>query len=286
MRWLGEVWGHCRQLEVQSASLQLCCSCLRLLSTSTPAHAALDQQSQQKLLERTGLPLAQRCKNLLAGNWRGQLSTAQQEPRGKDEPAVHSSIVQYVAPRGSLPFVLLNKGTDKKHIQNLALEDRASLTVGHTDPQAVVSVLRAGGLMPARANVFAQLEQLPAGEMAYVDTMSHKHTVDIADVDGALVDQLAVSQHALLNSINQNRELRSQLALFCQAYLQAPAEDALMIQADRLGFTVLGRTPTDDGSGKPSWCEFRFQLTRELADAAALQQMLTEMRVEIDQAGQ
>jgi hypothetical protein len=56
----------------------------------------------------------------------------------------------------------------------------------------------------------------------------------------------AIGQNDLLAELMENPERRQQLRHFSAAYLGVEVQDALATEADRLGFTVLGK-PTVAG---------------------------------------
>ncbi|KAK9834178.1 hypothetical protein WJX81_005980, partial [Elliptochloris bilobata] len=130
-------------------------------------------------MRETGLPVAERCKTILAGNWRGQTTTVPAEP---------------------------GKGNEEGGL-------------GATDPPALVQLAQLSGRMPARVSLLGKLEQLPRSEVEhvlqhahpaadapaagdvlayamqtmeirYVDTLGGRHALGMGDVLGAVLDPL------------------------------------------------------------------------------------------------
>ena len=151
----------------------------------------------------------------------------------------------------------------------------------------------------------------------YVDAAGRQHAVAPDDLDGALVDPLALSQHDLLAAVNDTPEWQLQLQLFAAACLGVGTREVLLAEADRLGFTLLGRpleaaaaqgeagagaaAGADAGAaaagGAPEggpqqqqqqqqqrWRQFRIGSERELRDEEAFMGLLEQMKAEVQAA--
>ncbi|GAB4814050.1 hypothetical protein N2152v2_001096 [Parachlorella kessleri] len=99
----------------------------------------------------------------------------------------------------------------------------------------------------------------------------------------------AVGQHDLLLNLLEDPDRRRQLRTFCTAYLGVEVTDALATEADRLGFTLLGKPAVgadDEGEQAKTqrWRQFRIGFQRELRNQEAFLRMLDDMWAEVEQA--
>ena len=126
----------------------------------------------------------------------------------------------------------------------------------------------------------------------FVDAAGAQHELDPQEVDSAALDPLALQQHDLLAELNDEGGGQAALRLFCAAYLGVDVDAALLLQADRLGLTLLGQpagAAQGGGSGggaSPSqrWRMYRIQFQREQRSVAGWQRMVDEMRREVESA--
>ncbi|CAI5510818.1 unnamed protein product [Closterium sp. Naga37s-1] len=145
--------------------------------TSSHGGCSSGNQDGEKQEERpSGLPVAERCKSLLAANWRAQLTTVRAGVQSDSEeddasPAamarekLHGSLVRYIMVDGSPIVALL---PDDPHHVNLLMDDRASLTVGGTDPPALIRSLLTSGQMPPRVALLGELVAVDSSETSFI----------------------------------------------------------------------------------------------------------------------
>jgi len=112
----------------------------------------------------SGLPPAQRAKNLLAANYRCQLSSIEAKLPSSRQPkrsAVHGSLVPFALLPNCEPVVFLAPAD--AHVANLAQNALGSVTLGHTDPPQLSLALReALGVALPRVSLLGQLRPLTA----------------------------------------------------------------------------------------------------------------------------
>eukprot|EP00897_Mesotaenium_endlicherianum_P003619 jgi/Mesen1/3285/ME001906S02384 len=155
--------------------------------------------------EGASLPLAQRCKNLLVSNWRGQLNTVKAGSDKKDAASVHSSVVEYTLLDGKpLNIMLDDRGSllaeyMRRRLRKLA--EASSLAVEQAGA-ATRRVLAAGGpagrgvgWWPMRGAVHCAVWDriFPAesehGSCNFVEAAA-KHAVAVGEMAGAAPDPL------------------------------------------------------------------------------------------------
>ncbi|CAI7892491.1 unnamed protein product [Closterium sp. NIES-53] len=145
--------------------------------TSSHGGCSSGNQDAEKQEERpSGLPVAERCKSLLAANWRAQLTTVRAgvqsdteeddaSPAAMAREKLHGSLVRYIMVDGSPIVALL---PDDPHHVNLLMDDRASLTVGGTDPPALIRSLLTSGQMPPRVALLGELVVVDSSETPFI----------------------------------------------------------------------------------------------------------------------
>lgn len=117
----------------------------------------------------------------------------------------------------------------------------------------------------------------------YIDSSGGTHEVDLKDIEASKADPLSPFSSSLIDGINQSEVRRRALVLFCIAYLNRNAKDALMFSVDGRGFDVLGKVlgpVMNDGSREYQWKEFRFTFKEAVRDVESFCQQLVEMEEE------
>ena len=159
----------------------------------------------------SSLPLVQRCKNLLAANWRAQMTTINATDDGPDAPKVHGTLVKYALVGGS-PLLWIPK--DDAHELNLVMDERGSMVVGHTDPPPLVRAWRELGRVPPRVMVLGSVAPLPRHELDYVKRR-------VAKVQGAVDDALKEAGSALQSVLRESGNLINSRARALEAMVKA-----------------------------------------------------------------
>lgn len=104
----------------------------------------------------TALSIAQKCKNILASNWQGNLNTIKADSKGSKQE-IHTSRVKYLLKRGR-PYIWV---PDKdKHNLNTVVDERASFSVATPYPGPLASRFKAMKKLPARVALTGEVEAL------------------------------------------------------------------------------------------------------------------------------
>ncbi|GAQ81926.1 hypothetical protein KFL_000950010 [Klebsormidium nitens] len=115
--------------------------------------------------DETGLPLIQRCKNVLVSNWKGQLSTINPGAAEGQRNAVRSTFISYAVLDGR-PIIWLPRHDE--HEMNIIGDNRASLMAGHTDPPALVQAVQKGcKRLPPLAVILGEVSEIDPSEAEY-----------------------------------------------------------------------------------------------------------------------
>ncbi|CAI5502468.1 unnamed protein product [Closterium sp. Naga37s-1] len=89
----------------------------------------------------------------------------QKPGRSRAREKLHGSLVRYIMVDGSPIVALL---PDDPHHVNLLMDDRASLTVGGTDPPALIRSLLTSGQMPPRVALLGELVAVDSSETPFI----------------------------------------------------------------------------------------------------------------------
>ncbi|XP_077232858.1 uncharacterized protein LOC143872518 [Tasmannia lanceolata] len=92
------------------------------------------------------LTFAERCKNILSGNWQAHLHTIKADAKGSKED-IHSSRVKYLFKRGK-PYIWIQE--DDLHNVNTIIDERGSLSVTSAVPGPVMNLLKSIRKLPVR----------------------------------------------------------------------------------------------------------------------------------------
>ncbi|XP_056169492.1 uncharacterized protein LOC115682254 isoform X2 [Syzygium oleosum] len=94
----------------------------------------------------TALTVAEKCKNILASNWQGHLSTIKADSKGS-KGDIHSSKVKYMVKRGK-PYIWVPE-TDMHNV-NTVIDERGSLAVATPFPGPLANLLKSLKKFPSR----------------------------------------------------------------------------------------------------------------------------------------
>lgn len=128
------------------------------------------------------ITFAERCKNILAGNWQGVLTTVKADAAGSKEQ-LHSSTVHYMFKKKT-PVMWLQE--DDLHTVNTILDERGSICIDQTDPPSLTNFLRAVGKFPPRIILVGDVIALEDDKVASAKMelnkmiLSEKNTMDRA----------------------------------------------------------------------------------------------------------
>uniref|UniRef100_A0A7C9EDW6 DUF2470 domain-containing protein n=1 Tax=Opuntia streptacantha TaxID=393608 RepID=A0A7C9EDW6_OPUST len=104
----------------------------------------------------TALSLAQKCKNILASNWQGNLNTIKADSKGSKQE-IHTSRVKYLLKRGKPHIWVPEKD---KHNMNTFVDERASFAVASPYPGPLAGLFKAMKKLPARVALTGEVEAL------------------------------------------------------------------------------------------------------------------------------
>ncbi|KAI7752678.1 hypothetical protein M8C21_029211 [Ambrosia artemisiifolia] len=257
----------------------------------------------------TVLTFAEKCKNILASNWQGNLNTVKADAKGsKDE--IYSSKVKYFVKKGR-PYIWVPH--DDLHNVNTVIDERGSLAVTSPLPGSLANLLQSLKKPPNRIALVGELIPLgdkkvksaaeslretliSEGEAIKAFTYSVTGILSSSDFRSTsraenLQELLNEDQEyriykfnpSLIDGINQSEARRRALMIFCATYLNKYVKDALVLSIDRKGIDVLGKfvgPMMDDGSHEYQWRELRLLLKEEAPDVETFCKQLVEMEEE------
>ena len=207
---------------------------------------------------------AERAKTLVALEQQGTLATLSSKHPGWP----FSSMMPYSLDAHSRPSFLIS--TMAVHTQNLVADARASLLItqsadqsaGNSDPLARARVTLMGEVAPVpeaeraatRAAYLAihdnaavwvdfddfALYRLTVTDVYYVGGFGAMGWVTAQDYIQAEPDPLATAAAGIIAHMNQDHA--DALQLYCRAFADIEADEAVMLSVDRLGFRVRVRT--------------------------------------------
>ncbi|KAL5569110.1 hypothetical protein UlMin_025685 [Ulmus minor] len=94
----------------------------------------------------TVLTFAEKCKNILASNWKGQLNTIKADAKGSKED-IYTSKVKYIIRRGK-PYIWVPE--KELHCVNTIIDERGSFAVANPFPGPLGALLKSIKRQPAR----------------------------------------------------------------------------------------------------------------------------------------
>ncbi|KAM7270688.1 hypothetical protein ACFE04_029902 [Oxalis oulophora] len=252
----------------------------------------------------TALNLAEKCKNILASNWQGQLNTVKADAQGSKDD-VFSSKVKYFVKKGK-PYLWVPE--KELHNVNTVIDERGSFAVASPYPGPLASLLKYIKKFPARVALtgdvvplkpekaqlaaeslleFIQSEERMVKESSYtvsgvLSSSSHlfasrsENLKRLLDEDGKyIVYRFNISSWTFIDGHGRPCDIDPQ-------DIQKSKPDQL-VSVDRMGFDVLGkvRSPiVKDGVGQYQWKEFRFTFKEEAPDIETFCRLLVEMEEE------
>ncbi|KAI3885961.1 hypothetical protein MKX03_002720 [Papaver bracteatum] len=92
------------------------------------------------------LTFADKCKNIMASNWRGYLNTVKADAKGSKED-IHTSRIMYFLKSGK-PYLCVPQ--EDLHNLNVVIDERGSMAVANPYPGPLANVLKSIGKLPTR----------------------------------------------------------------------------------------------------------------------------------------
>ncbi|GMH10701.1 hypothetical protein Nepgr_012542 [Nepenthes gracilis] len=138
------------------------------------------------------LTLAEKCKNILASNWKGNLNTIKADSQGSKQD-IYASRVKYLIKKGK-PYIWVPE--KDLHNVNTVIDERASFGVASHFPGPLANLLRSMKQFPARVALTGEVMVL-RDEKAHLAIESLRETV-ISEQKTLVESSYAVS--GILNS--------------------------------------------------------------------------------------
>eukprot|EP00262_Sarcandra_glabra_P008354 TRINITY_DN21820_c0_g1_i1.p1 TRINITY_DN21820_c0_g1~~TRINITY_DN21820_c0_g1_i1.p1 ORF type:complete len:311 (+),score=43.06 TRINITY_DN21820_c0_g1_i1:104-1036(+) len=148
------------------------------------------------------LTFAERCKNILTGNWQGQLNTVKADAKGSKE-AIHSSMVKYLFKRGK-PYIWIREGD--LHNVNVIIDERGSLAVVNSIPGSLVSLLKSIKKLPPRVALTGDVVSLKDEKVQFA-TENLRETILSEQKE---ISQASYAVSGILSSSSINCKSRSE----------------------------------------------------------------------------
>ncbi|KAG8390876.1 hypothetical protein BUALT_Bualt01G0129200 [Buddleja alternifolia] len=104
----------------------------------------------------SALTIAEKCKNILASNWKGSLNTIKADAKGSKEE-IYTSKVKYFVKRGK-PYIWVPE--KELHNVNTIIDDRGSFAVSSPFPGQLAHLLRSIKKLPARVALVGDVVHL------------------------------------------------------------------------------------------------------------------------------
>lgn len=135
----------------------------------------------------TALSLAEKCKNILASNWQGNLNTIKADCKGSKQE-IHTSRVKYLVKRGR-PYIWVPE--KDLHNLNTVVDERASFAVASPYPGPLANLFRAIKKLPVRVALTGEVAVLSDEKVRY--TTESLREMAIAEQKAIVESTYAVS---------------------------------------------------------------------------------------------
>ncbi|KAF7132090.1 hypothetical protein RHSIM_Rhsim09G0165500 [Rhododendron simsii] len=150
----------------------------------------------------TVLTLAEKCKNILASNWQGNLNTIKADAKGsKDE--IYTSKVKYFVKKGR-PYIWVPE--KDLHNVNTIIDERGSFAVTSPFPGPLANLLRSIKKLPARVALTGDVVPLK-GEKVKLVAESLRETISS---ESKVVKESTYAVSGILSSSNLGSTPRSE----------------------------------------------------------------------------
>lgn len=133
------------------------------------------------------LTLAEKCKNILASNWQGNLNTVKANAKGSKQD-IHTSRVKYLLRKGK-PYIWVPE--QDLHNTNAVIDERASFSVAHPFPGPLGNLLKSMKKLPARVALSGEVLPLSDGKVS--SAMENLKQVITSEQESFLGSSYAVS---------------------------------------------------------------------------------------------
>ncbi|KAI8539966.1 hypothetical protein RHMOL_Rhmol09G0223800 [Rhododendron molle] len=150
----------------------------------------------------TVLTFAEKCKNILASNWQGNLNTIKADAKGSKEE-IYTSKVKYFVKKGR-PYIWVPK--KDLHNVNTIIDERGSFAVTSPFPGPLVNLLRSIKKLPARVALTGDVVPLK-GEKVKLVAESLRETISS---ESKVVKESTYAVSGILSSSNLGSTPRSE----------------------------------------------------------------------------
>lgn len=169
------------------------------------------------------LSVAERCKNILSVNWRGQLTTLKPKLTDQNEQTkagrTYGEFSNYVFVNGKAVVFIPE---DSNHCPNLLIDNRASFIVGHSDPYSLMKMFRQVKKVSPHSTLLGTLSIVEDDEALGVENVKMALKGFIAASEEA-IEQASPAVKAILDSATHVLQSRMQALT---SMLEPKGEDA------------------------------------------------------------
>ncbi|RZC93838.1 hypothetical protein C5167_029481 [Papaver somniferum] len=155
------------------------------------------------------LTFADKCKNIMASNWRGYLNTVKADAAGSKED-IHTSRIMYFLKRG-IPYLCVPQ--DDLHNLNVVIDERGSMAVANPYPGPLANVLKSIGKLPTRVALTGDVLSLEEEKMRHV-TESLRETIELEKkvISAASYAVKEIFNSSRISSVSRTDNLRDVLS--------------------------------------------------------------------------
>lgn len=140
------------------------------------------------------LTLAEKCKNILASNWKGHLNTIKADAKGSKE-GIYTSKVKYIIRRGK-PYIWVPE--KDLHNVNTVIDERGSFAVANQFPGHLATLLKSMKKLPARVALTGDVVPLKDEKVRSV----LKSLEEVILSEQKAISQLSYTASGVLSSSN------------------------------------------------------------------------------------
>ncbi|KAI3889299.1 hypothetical protein MKX03_037893 [Papaver bracteatum] len=113
------------------------------------------------------LTFADKCKNIMASNWRGYLNMVKADAKGSKED-IHTSRIMYFLKSGK-PYLCVPR--EDLHNLNVVIDERGSMEVDNPYPGPLANVLKSIGKLPTRVALTGDVMSLEEDKSLIIPMM-------------------------------------------------------------------------------------------------------------------
>ncbi|KAL8159761.1 hypothetical protein V2J09_001298 [Rumex salicifolius] len=154
------------------------------------------------------LTIAEKCKNILASNWQGNLNTVKANAEGSKQE-IHTSRVKYLLRKGK-PYIWIPE--QDLHNTNALIDERASFAVTSPFPGPLGNLLKSLKKFPTRVALSGEIVPVSDGKVS--SAMGHLQQVISSEQEAFVGSSYAVSEILSSSSFGNTSRSESLLEIF------------------------------------------------------------------------